>query len=294
MSAPEPSHSRTSSRFSGQNPEFGPLRVNQPIYLSRSASRQSMRTDTEEPEREELSEREQDPLSEAEDEPDLADREGTPTQDPKGKKPEVIIQHPTAMKPIAISETREDREDRQERDAHALINIMFSIYHFHKLDGPRFESTPRGLSALAKEITKLAQELPRKPIPGQFPVTPQKPAQRALTAVIPPTAPQKAREDSSLISKIGSRIGEELKDTFLPTMFHPGPSKQPSTCLQLPPQQRVPHQRLTSLPLSQAKPLNRPAFHWVEPRPPPRLPTPPDTAWVPPAQQTPQQPPPPP
>jgi len=84
MSAPETSHSRTSSRLSGQNPEFGPLRVNPPMYPSRSASRQSMRTDTEEPEREELSEREQDPLLEAEDEPDPADTEATPTQDPKG------------------------------------------------------------------------------------------------------------------------------------------------------------------------------------------------------------------
>jgi len=57
MSAPETFHSRTSSRLSGQNPEFGPLRVNPPMYPSRSAFRQSMRTDTEEPEGEELSER---------------------------------------------------------------------------------------------------------------------------------------------------------------------------------------------------------------------------------------------
>jgi len=83
MSVPETSHSRTSSRLSGQNPEFGPLRVNLPMYPSRSASRQSMRTGTEESEGEELSEREQDPLSEAEDEPDPADAEATPTQDPK-------------------------------------------------------------------------------------------------------------------------------------------------------------------------------------------------------------------
>jgi len=73
-----------------------------------------MRTDTEEPEREELSERKQDPLSEAEDELDPADTEATPTQDPKGKRLEVAIQHPTLMKPIAILETREDREDREE------------------------------------------------------------------------------------------------------------------------------------------------------------------------------------
>jgi len=78
MSAPEASHSRTSSRFSSQNPEFGPLRVNPPMYPSRSASRQSMRTDTEELEGEELSQCEQDPLSEAEDEPDPADTEATP------------------------------------------------------------------------------------------------------------------------------------------------------------------------------------------------------------------------
>ena len=63
MSALQPSHSRTSSRLSGQNPEFGPLRVNPPMYPSRSASRQSMRTDTEEPEGEEPSDCEQDPLS---------------------------------------------------------------------------------------------------------------------------------------------------------------------------------------------------------------------------------------
>jgi len=233
MSAPDPSHSRTSSRLTGQNPEFGPLRVNPPMYPSRSASRQSIRTDTEEPEGEELSEHWQDPLSEAEDEPDPADIEATPTQDAKGKKPEVVIQHPTLMKPIAIPETTEDRE---EREAHALIDSMFSIYHFHKPDGPRFEPTLQGLSTLAKEITKLAQELPKKPIPGQFPVTPQKPAQRAPPPVIPPTAPKKAWEDTSMLSKIDSRIGQELKDTFLPTMFNPGPFKQPSTCLPVPPQ----------------------------------------------------------
>jgi len=290
MSAPEPSHYRTSSRLSGQNPEFGPLRVNPPMYPSRSASRQSMRTDTKEPEGEEVSKREQDPLSEAEDEPDHADTEVTPTQDPKGKRSEVVIQHSTPMKTFTMPETREDREDREEREAYALIDSMFFIYHYHKPDGPRFEPTPKGLSALAKEITKLAQELPKTPIPGQFPVTPQKPIQHVPTPVIPPTAPQKAREDPSMLSKIGSRIGQELKDTFLPTMFHPGPSKQPSTRLSLPPHQRVPHQIPTSVLLSQAKPLNRPAFHWVEPRPAPRPPSPPDTAWVPPSQQ---QPPPP-
>ena len=61
------------------------------MYPSRSASRQSMRTDAEEQEREELSEYEQDPLSESEDDPDPADAEATPTQDPKGKRPEVEI-----------------------------------------------------------------------------------------------------------------------------------------------------------------------------------------------------------
>ena len=114
MSAPEPSHSGTSSRLSGQTPEFEPLRVNPPMYSSRSASRHSMGTDTEEPEGEELCEREQDPLSEAEDVPDPVDIEPTPTQDTKGKIPEVVIQHPTPMKPIAIPESREDREDREE------------------------------------------------------------------------------------------------------------------------------------------------------------------------------------
>jgi len=237
-----------------------------------------MRTDTEEPEGEELSEREQDPLSAAEDEPDT---EATPTQDSKGKRPEVVIKHPTPMKPIAISETREDREDREEQKAHALIDIMFSIYHFYKPDGPRFEPIPKRLSELAREITKLVQELPKKPIPRQFAVTPQKPTQHVPTPVIPPTAPQKARDDSSMLSKIGSRIVQELKDTFLLTMFHPEPSKQPSTRLSLPPQQRVPHQRPTSVLLSQAKPLNKPAFHWVEPKPAPRPPSPPDTAEAP-------------
>ena len=154
------------------------------------------------------------------------------------------------MKPIHIPETREDIE---EREAHALIDSMFSIYHFHKPDGPRFEPTPQGLSALAKEITKLAQELPKKAIPGQFPVTPHKPTQHVPTPAIPPTAPQKAREDSSILAK----LGQGLKDTLLPTMCskNPGPSRQSSSRLQLPPQQRVPHQRPTSVPLSQAKPL---------------------------------------
>jgi len=101
-----------------------------------------MRTDIEEQEAEELSDREQDPLSEAEDEPDPAATEATPTQDPKGKRPEVVIQHPTPMKPIPIPETREDREDREERESHALIDSMFSIYHFHKPNGPRVEPTP--------------------------------------------------------------------------------------------------------------------------------------------------------
>jgi len=203
-----------------------------------------MRTDTEEQEGEELSEREQDRLSEAEDEPDPADTVATPTQDPKGKRPEVVIQHPTPRKPIVLPESREDREDREdreEREAHALIDSMFSIYHFHKPNGPRFELTPQGLSALANEITKLAQELPKKPIPGRFPVTPQKPTQHVPTPVVPPTAPRKAREDPSMLSKIGSRIGQELKDTFLPTMFYPGPFKQSSTRLPLPSQQKVPH-----------------------------------------------------
>jgi len=65
MSAPEPSQSRTSSRLSLQNPEFVTFGVNPFMYLSRSASRQSIRTYMEEPEREELAECEQDPLSEA-------------------------------------------------------------------------------------------------------------------------------------------------------------------------------------------------------------------------------------
>jgi len=206
----------------------------------------------------------------------------------------VVIHHPTTMKPIVLPETREDREDREDQEAHALIDSMFSIYHFHKPDGRRFEPTPKGPSELAREITKLAQELPQKPIPGQFPVTLQKPTQCVPTPVIPPTAPQKAREYPSMLFKIGSRIGQELKDTFLPTMFHSGPSKQASTRLSLPPHQRVPHQRPTSVPLIQAKPLNKPALHWEEPRPVPRPPSPPDTAWVPPSQQPSQQPPPPP
>jgi len=178
-----------------------------------------MRTATEELEAEELSEREQDPLSEAEDEPDPADIEAAPTQDPKGKRPEVVIPYPTPMKPTTMPEPRENREDREEREAHALIDTMFTIYHYHKADGPRFEPTPKCLSALAKEITKLAQERPKKPILGQFPVTPQKATQRVPMPVIPPTAPQKAREDASMLYKIGSRIGQKLKDTFLPTIF---------------------------------------------------------------------------
>jgi len=137
---------------------------------------------------------------------------------------------------------------------------MFSIYHFHKTNGPGFELTPQALSALAKEITKLAQKLPKKTIPGQFPVTPQKPTMCVPTPVIPPTAPPKASEDPSMLFKIGSKLVRRLKDIFLPTMFHPGPSKQSSTRLLLPPHQRVPHQRPTSVPLSKAKPINRPAL----------------------------------
>ena len=145
MLVPEPSHSRTSSRLSGQNPEFGPLRVNPLMYPSRSGSRQSMRTDVEEPEGEEVSECEQDTLSETEDEPDPADVEATPTQDPKGKKAEVVIQHPTTRKQIAIPETREDREDREKREAHCPIDSMFTIYHFYKPNGPRIKLMSRGL-----------------------------------------------------------------------------------------------------------------------------------------------------
>ena len=118
--------------------------------------------------------------------PDPADIEATTTQDLKGIRPEVVIPHPTHMKPTAIPETSEEREEQQ---AHPLIASMFCIYHFHKPNGSRFEPTPQGLSALAKEITKLAQELPKNPIPGLFPVTSRKPTQRALTPVIPPTAP---------------------------------------------------------------------------------------------------------
>jgi len=93
-----------------------------------------------------------------------------------------------------------------------------------------------------------------------------------------------------------AKLGQRLKDTLLPTMFsnNSGPSRQSSAHLQLPQQQRVPPQMPTSVPLSQAKPLNRPVFHWVEPRPASRPPSPPVTAWVPPSQQPPQQPPPPP
>jgi len=61
------------------------------------------------------------------------------------------------MKLIAIPESR---EERKEREAHALIDSVFTIYHLHKPDGPRFEPTLQYLSALLKGITKLAQELP--------------------------------------------------------------------------------------------------------------------------------------
>jgi len=84
----------------------------------------------------------QDPLSKAEDEPDPRDTEATPTQNPKLKRPEVVIQHPTSMKPIVIPEPSEEKE---EREAHALIDSMFSIYHFHFPDGLGFEPTPKGL-----------------------------------------------------------------------------------------------------------------------------------------------------
>jgi len=71
-----------------------------------------MRIDTEQPEGEELSECDHNPLSKAEEEPYPPDIEATLTQDLKGKRPEVVIQHPTPMKLIAILETREDRENR--------------------------------------------------------------------------------------------------------------------------------------------------------------------------------------
>jgi len=77
-------------------------------------------------------------------------------------------------------------------------------------------------------------------------------------------------------------------------MFYPGPSKQSSPRLPLPPQQWVPHQRPTSVPISKGKPHNRPLSHLVESWPAFRPPSPPDTAWVPPSQQPPQQYPPPP
>jgi len=191
---------------------------------------------------------------------------------------------PTPMKSITIPETSEEKE---EREAQTRIDNMFSIYHFHKPNGPRFEPTPQGLSALAKEVTKLGQELPKKPIPGQFPVTSQKTEQCAPTPIIPPTAPQKAREDPSMLSKLGSKLGQGLKDTLLPTMFrnNPAPSRQSSSPLPLQPQQRVPYQRPTSVPQSKAKPLNRPALNWVELRPTPRPLSPPDIAWVPLSQQ---------
>jgi len=73
------------------------------------------------------------------------------------------------MKPVVIPETTEERDKRK---AHTFIDSIFSIYHFHKPDRPRFKPTPQEPSALYKELTKLAQELPKKPIPGQFPITP--------------------------------------------------------------------------------------------------------------------------
>jgi len=91
MSAPEPLDFGTSRRLSGQNPGFGPLRVNPLMYPSRSVSRQSMRTDTGESEGKELSECEQDTFSEEKDEPDPADIEATPTQNPKAKRLGVVI-----------------------------------------------------------------------------------------------------------------------------------------------------------------------------------------------------------
>jgi len=99
-----------------------------------------------------------------------------------------------------------------------------------------------------------------------------------------------------MLSKVRLKLGQGLIDTHLLTMIRNNPRlpTQSSSRLQLPPQQRLPHQRPTSVPLSQAKPLDRPAFYWVEPRPAPGPPSPLDTAWVPPSQQPPQQPPPPP
>jgi len=130
-----------------------------------------MRNDIEQPEGEELSEHEQDPLSETEDKPDPADIEATLIQDPKEKTSEMVIRYPTAMKPFTIPENGEDREDREEREAYAFIDNMFTIYPFYNTDVPRFETTSKDLSVLAKEITKLTQELVKKPIPGEFPVT---------------------------------------------------------------------------------------------------------------------------
>jgi len=99
------------------------------------------------------------------------------------------------------------------------------------------------LLALVNEITRLVQELPKKPIPAQLPIPLHMPAQRAPSPVIPAATPQKANQNLSMVSKIGSNISQVLKDTFLPTMFNPERSKQPSTHLPLLQQYRVPHLR---------------------------------------------------
>jgi len=49
------------------------------------------------------------------------------------------------MKPIAIPETTKDRENRDKQEVHTLIDSIFTIYHFYKPDGPRFEATPKGI-----------------------------------------------------------------------------------------------------------------------------------------------------
>jgi len=66
-----------------------------------------------------------------------------------------------------------------------------------------------------------------------------------------------------MLYTLGPKLYQALKDTLIPTMFHnnSGPSRQSSSRLPLPPQQRVSHQRSSLVSLSQAKPRNRPAFH---------------------------------
>jgi len=106
---------------------------------------------------------------------------------------------------------------------------------------------------------KYLHDLPLMCNIGQFSSTPQNPAQHAPTSVIPLTVPLKPKENPSMQFKLGSKIGPQLNDSCLPTMFSNNSeiSGQSSACLLQLQQYKVSHQRPTTVPFSQTKALNK-------------------------------------